>query len=99
MTCPVLSPPQLDYSSEDVHPEMASFAPGYSRLHEPTSRGDQNVIEILILRERIHKITTSQLRKEIKNIYRYVALQMNVPLIYLNFVMAIIFILNQNTKI
>ena len=66
MTCPVLLPPQLDYSSENVHPKMASFAPGYSRLHEPTSRGDQNVIEILILRERIHKITTSQLQKEIK---------------------------------
>lgn len=59
MTCPVLLFLQLDYSSENIYQKMASFASGYSRLHESTSRGDQNVKETPILRERIHKIITS----------------------------------------
>lgn len=66
MTCPVLLFLQLDYSSENVYQKMASFASGYSRLHESTSRGDQNVTEILILWERNHKIATRRLWEETK---------------------------------
>ncbi|KAL6040364.1 hypothetical protein STEG23_033879 [Scotinomys teguina] len=37
----------MDYSFENIYQKMASFGPGYSRVHESTSRGDQNVKETL----------------------------------------------------
>lgn len=50
---------QLDYSFENIYQKMASSGPGYSRVHEQTSRGDQNVKETLnkSTRSKFHKVS------------------------------------------
>lgn len=52
---------QLDYSFENIYQKMASSGPGYSRVHEQTTRGDQNV------KETLNKSTHSKFHEGIPN--------------------------------